>query len=112
MGPIPLALVVNEVADFREAQQVHTRIDAVCRRFLGLSLPMAGWIAHDPGVAQAVRARCPLILRTPHSPAALAVSRLGAALVRHFGLTVAAASSHEPGALQRLSHWLTHFSAR
>ncbi len=112
--PPPIALVINEALDQKEAEQVHKRIDAVCRRFLGISIPLAGWIAHDPHVAQAVRARTPFMLRHPHCPAGLAVSRLSGILARHFRLSPAAsiAPANEPGALQRLSSWLAHFASR
>jgi len=40
----PLALVVNQAADEAEADDVCRRIDQSCRRFLGLSVPLAGWL--------------------------------------------------------------------
>jgi flagellar biosynthesis protein FlhG len=58
-----VGLVVNQAAGAREATAVHARIDAVARRFLGLAVPLAGWVAHDPRVGEAVRARVPYLLR-------------------------------------------------
>ncbi|MGQ0627618.1 MAG: MinD/ParA family protein [Phycisphaerales bacterium] len=107
------ALVVNQAQSEAEANTVHTRISGVCRKFLGLSLPLAGWIAQDQHVAQSVRARRPLMLRSPHCASAVAVSRLATTLAKHFRLSPAAsiAPASEPGALQRLSLWLAHFAS-
>jgi flagellar biosynthesis protein FlhG len=42
----PLALVVNRAADEAQAADVCRRIDQSCRRFLGLPVPLAGWLPH------------------------------------------------------------------
>ncbi|MGH7133699.1 MAG: AAA family ATPase [Phycisphaerales bacterium] len=72
----PLALIVNQAADEREARAVHERIAGVCRRFLAIDPPMAGWVAQDPLMARAVRSRRPILLDAPSSPAARAIARL------------------------------------
>ncbi|MBC7833695.1 MAG: P-loop NTPase, partial [Phycisphaerales bacterium] len=49
------SLIVNQARSASEAGAIHTRLSSVCERFLGKPLPYAGWIAHDPRVAAAVR---------------------------------------------------------
>jgi flagellar biosynthesis protein FlhG len=62
-------LVVNQAADRAEAARIHARMSAVSERFLGLSIPLSGWVGRDPHVAQAVCARRPFILSAPRSTA-------------------------------------------
>ena len=52
----PLALVVSHAADDAEARDVCRRIDQSCRRFLGLSVPLAGWLPPGPAAAPATEA--------------------------------------------------------
>jgi len=113
MNPPPMVLVVNNARDQKEAAAVHARIDAVARRFLSIPIPLAGWIAHDPQAMQAVRARHPLLLRSPHSTASVSITRLAGAIARHFKLSPLAAivPPNEPGALHRLTAWLAHFAS-
>ena len=72
----PLALIINQAADEREARAVHERIAGVCRRFLAIDPPLAGWVAQDPLMARAVRSRRPILLDAPSSPAARGITRL------------------------------------
>jgi flagellar biosynthesis protein FlhG len=44
----PLELIVNQVSDEIAAADVHRRIDQSCRRFLGLSVELAGWLPQAP----------------------------------------------------------------
>lgn len=71
-----LWLVVNQAGDAVEAQEVHARMAAVCARFLGVPLGLAGWIPLDREVGKAVRARQPLVVRAPKSAAAGSVRAL------------------------------------
>jgi flagellar biosynthesis protein FlhG len=77
-----LALVVNQVADEREAVAVHTRIAAACSRFLDYQLPFLGWVADDPKVTAAVRKRRPLLLEAPRARASDDLRRLALALAK------------------------------
>lgn len=77
-----LALLVNQVADEREAAAVHTRIAAACSRFLGYQLPLLGWIAQDAKVVAAVRKRRPFLLDSPRCRAADDTRRVAKALAR------------------------------
>lgn len=71
-----VALVVNQARDRDEAASVHARLAACCGRFLGQSLPLAGWIPDDPLVQRSVRARRPLLASRPRSASARAVADL------------------------------------
>ena len=76
-----LALVVNQVTGDKEAADVHGRIAGVCERFLGFELPMIGSIRRDKKVPAAVRAREPLMVGAPRSPAAKDMLELGRAVL-------------------------------
>ena len=72
----PPRLVVNQCEDELEAARVHTRIDSVARRFLGVAIERVGWIPTDGAVPAAVRARRPFVVGAPRSDASRAVDRL------------------------------------
>ena len=50
----PLALVINQVAEAAGAADVFRRIDQSCRRFLGMSLELAGFAPFEPALANSV----------------------------------------------------------
>ena len=76
----PLRLVVNRVDSDEAAADVHRRIDQSCRRFLGLSVAMAGWLPSEPGAHSALRRHQPLVLAQPDSPLTAAVDALASGL--------------------------------
>jgi MinD-like ATPase involved in chromosome partitioning or flagellar assembly len=67
---------VNQVANAASAADVHRRIDQSCRRFLGLSITLAGSVPFDPTAASAGRGGIPTTLVRPHSLLADAIARL------------------------------------
>lgn len=71
----PLGLVVNQIDSAEAAADVHRRIDQSCQRFLGLSLPLAGWIPSAASTA-ADQTGTPIVLAAPESPFAIALDRL------------------------------------
>ncbi len=75
-------LVVNQVVGEREARAVHARLGAVCERFLSYRLPLLGWVSQDARLAAAVRARRPVLLESPSSPASRDFRALALSLVR------------------------------
>lgn len=79
-------LVLNQCVDAGEARRVAARIGAVCDRFLGLEVPLAGWVAQDVRVGEAVRARQALLLRHPSSEAARNISSLAGVMAQQLGL--------------------------
>jgi flagellar biosynthesis protein FlhG len=106
----PLALVVNQAATPEEAAAVHAKLKAVCARFLGLDLPSLGYVAQDLRVSEAVRAKVPLLLRTPQTPASHNIRDLSAAVLQQLAVREPqpAHTDHPPrprglsGALARL----------
>lgn len=85
-GSPAISLIVNQAQDAGEAAAVHQRIDAVARKFLGLSIPMLGYVATDASAPAAVRARTPLLIRAPRARAAEDVRRVSDALARSLRL--------------------------
>lgn len=95
--PARVALVLNQVSSKKEAESVHSRIAAVCARFLNYRVPCLGWIAQDSQVGAAVRRRIPLILEDPRCQASRDLRRLACVLVDNLELR------HAPDARPRLS---------
>lgn len=84
--PAPrLSLLVNQAANQEEGRRVHARIAAVCDRFLGYPLELAGVIEHDDRVRAAVRERRPFLAASPKSSAARAVRTLCGSLIQQMG---------------------------
>jgi flagellar biosynthesis protein FlhG len=81
-----LALIINQAREPLEAFSTHARIARVCDRFLGVSVPMIGYIAQDVRVQDSVRAQKPLLLGYPDSAAARSISDLAAAIINTLGL--------------------------
>jgi flagellar biosynthesis protein FlhG len=77
----PASLLVNQARDRGEADATHARISAVCRRFLGFSIPFLGWAPTDRAVKDAVRARVPFLVGAPRSPVSGSVRSTAAALL-------------------------------
>jgi flagellar biosynthesis protein FlhG len=95
-----IRIVVNMVKDAGEGRAVHERIDAVCRRFLGLSPKYAGHLVHDSRVPQAVRRRWPFVLDNPTSDASVCVGQLAHRMDRH------ASEPRGEGLFQRMAMWV------
>jgi flagellar biosynthesis protein FlhG len=72
----PICLIVNQADDADEAADVHRRIDQSCQRFLGLSVPLAGWSPPDSRTQSAHRRGQPLAVVAPQSPFAQSIDRL------------------------------------
>ncbi len=96
-----LSLLVNQVNDREEGRRVHARIAAVCDRFLGYSLPLAGIIEHDERVRIAVRERRPFLVSSPKSPATRSVRNLSGFLIQQLG-GAAPAEPSDSGSLSKL----------
>ena len=81
-------LVLNQVRTPQDAELGPTVV-AAWRRFFGLEMDLLGHVPHDDHVWRTVRARRPVLVHSPQSPAALSFGRildrlcaLDAALVR------------------------------
>jgi flagellar biosynthesis protein FlhG len=92
--PPVLSLVVNQVANEREAEQVHERIAGVCDRFLGYQMPMIGYIRRDKKVLQAVRERVPYMIANPKSNAGKDMQKLARSLIDWAGIEGRAAANN------------------
>ncbi len=106
-GRVELAVVINQAQSSVEAFASHARFAQVCDRFLALPAPMLGFVAHDVRVAEAVRARVPLLLRTPDAPSAHNLRDLAGAVVNILGLSSpdpvrSGSSSPTSGGIRRL----------
>jgi flagellar biosynthesis protein FlhG len=100
-------LVVNQVRDEDEAHAVFGRVRLAAERFLGVEVSLAGWVPVDAQVPAAVRARMPLLLRSPESPAAGAIRQLaGRVLNDPDPIVTGAAGAGGERAATGLSGWI------
>lgn len=106
-----IRLVINQAASEQEAGDVLTRISGVCERFLRCRIGLAGVIAQDPRLIEAVKSRYPVLLRTPRSAASRDLTALGARVAETLGLACSAEDLQRlesiperarPGVLKRL----------
>ncbi len=95
-------LVVNQASGEREAAGVHTRLAAVCQRFLDYRLPLVGWVPQDAHVGAAVRRRRPLLLDSPRAPASRQIRGLALSLVRALRPMASESASGPRGGLRRV----------
>lgn len=100
-------LIVNQTRSPAEGPSVHARLSATARKFLGIDFPLLGTLPNDDAVITSIRARSPLMLSAPHSPAALAIARTSREIARFLQLP-----DHEPtiavrrGVLASLRSWI------
>ncbi len=78
---LDLSLVVNMAGSDDEGLAVHQRMDAVARRHLGRSIPLAGVVPFDFSVVAAVKRRKPLALMAPDARATGAIRTIARSLV-------------------------------
>lgn len=71
-----LALVLNGVKGYREAEDLHRRFAEVTSHFLHREIPMAGWIPFDRKVENAVEQEKPFTHLYPKSNAAKAMRKM------------------------------------
>jgi flagellar biosynthesis protein FlhG len=69
-------LVVNRVTDEREGKQTADNIRQVAAKYLGLELPVLGYIPDDSHVSKAVKRQTPLAIAYPGSAAAQGIDRI------------------------------------
>lgn len=77
-----VSVVVNLAPSREAAEEVHGRIVQACRRFLGLSLPMAGWVPCDTQVPRATAAGEPVMIASPDCPASRQIDALAGAIMQ------------------------------
>jgi MinD-like ATPase involved in chromosome partitioning or flagellar assembly len=93
---IAVHTMVNRAADAAGADEVHARIAAACRRFLGVRAAAAGHMPTDPLVEDAARLGRPFVLSSPRSDAARAMEQLSEALWLRCGNRQASSDSKGP----------------
>ena len=81
-----IALVVNQTREPLEAFATHARIAGVCERFLGLRLPLLGFVAQDVRVGEAVRAQKPYTIMDPGTIASRNTADLAVAIINMLGI--------------------------
>jgi flagellar biosynthesis protein FlhG len=64
-----IGVIVNNARDASEAQLVFAQLEVAASRFLNRRLTYYGFIAHDPGVRDAVLVQRPIVDHLPQSPA-------------------------------------------
>lgn len=96
---LDVRVLVNMVQGEEEGRQVFGRIEAVCRKFLDLSVHYAGHVDADPRVGLAVRRRRPFVIENPSCPASVCIGRLAHRMDR------LASEPREEGLLKRMAVW-------
>ena len=75
-------IVVNQARHEAEARDTHARLATCAQRFLGLRVPMLGWLHADKRVAQAVRSRSPFALSARSSRPSREIHTLARSVLR------------------------------
>jgi flagellar biosynthesis protein FlhG len=73
---VPFRLVVNRVGDDREGKQTADNMQQVAAKYLGLELPVLGYIPDDNNVSKSVKKQTPLTLAFPESAATKGIDRI------------------------------------
>ncbi|WP_373229574.1 MinD/ParA family protein [Cohnella sp.] len=73
---ISFQLVVNRVSDEREGKQTADNIRQVANKYLGLEIPVLGFIPDDSNVSKAVKRQTPLSIAFPDSVATRGIDRI------------------------------------
>ncbi|QMV40152.1 MinD/ParA family protein [Cohnella cholangitidis] len=73
---IAFRLVVNRVTDDREGNQTADNIRQVASKYLGLEIPVLGFIPDDANVTKAVKRQTPLSIAFPDSQAIKGIDRI------------------------------------
>jgi flagellar biosynthesis protein FlhG len=73
---ISFKLVINRVSDEREGKQTADNIQHVTDKYLGLEIPVLGYIPDDSNVSKAVKRQTPLSIAFPDSIATRGIERI------------------------------------
>jgi len=73
---VPFRLVVNRVADDREGNQTADNIRQVASKYIGIDIPVLGFIPDDASVSKAVRRQTPLSVAFPNCEAMRGIDRI------------------------------------
>lgn len=78
---ITFRLIVNRVADDREGQQTSENMRQVASKYLGIDLPVLGYIPDDSNVTKAVKRQTPLTVAFPDSVATRGIDRIASSFL-------------------------------
>jgi len=73
---VPFRLVVNRVSDDKEGKQTADNMQQVASKYLGMELPVLGYIPDDANVSKAVKRQTPLSIAFPDTAAAKGIERI------------------------------------
>lgn len=79
---LDIQIVVNLAESKSQAEKTFGAVHRACEHFLQFTPRMAGYIARDKHVPQAIRAQAPLLARFPQSEAAMQVQAIAEALLK------------------------------
>ncbi|TVQ31270.1 MAG: MinD/ParA family protein [Phycisphaeraceae bacterium] len=94
-------VLINQAVDEDEAKRAYARMAGVCERFLRMRPELIGWTPSDPRVPEAVRARVPVLVRSPRARVSQAVRVVAGSLSDRLELD-RCASDARSGLLARL----------
>lgn len=78
---VSFRLIVNRVADDREGHQTSENMKQVASKYLGIDLPVLGYIPDDSNVSKAVKRQTPLSVAFPDSAAARGIERIASSFL-------------------------------
>ncbi len=78
---VTFRLIVNRVADDREGRQTSENMRQVASKYLGIDLPVLGYIPDDSSVSKAVKRQTPLFVAFPDSAAARGIDRIASSFL-------------------------------
>jgi len=73
---VPFRLVVNRVGDDKEGKQTADNIQQVASKYLGIELPVLGYIPDDTNVTKAVKRQTPLTIAFPDTAASRGIDKI------------------------------------
>ena len=77
-----VSIVVNQAPTPIEGEKTYRTLLKACENFLRLSPPLAGMVTMDPKVKDSIRHQTPILIRSPHSDAAMDVCKIADVVVQ------------------------------
>jgi flagellar biosynthesis protein FlhG len=81
-----LGLLVNMVSSGHEANGIHGAMNKICQTYLGLDVPLLGYLHTDADIAHSMRKRQPFVSASPHSRAAREIQALATSVSAGFAV--------------------------
>lgn len=80
-----IAIVVNQAESVEQAKLAYLNLVKISAQFLGVRIPLLGWIPRDPELPRSLARQSPLVLSIPNGPYAQAVHQV-ANVIHHLTL--------------------------